>query len=346
METTIARVRSERGQTLILFVLGLALLLGMVAMTIDVGLAFMERRSLQNAVDAAALAAAQDFVNGKSEATATATAIDYLQRHGFSAPEDTLEVNIPPVSGQYAGQSGYIEVVASSEAPPAFVLLFLDEPYTLSARSVAQGEFGSVISGGDDDDDDDDGPPPIPPANVPDLDCGAPTVDGRVTTSDGYTKIGDLLGLSTDYGDVFAACDRNFYYFGMLLNGPDTGGGVANENVYQCKPEKAGDVEIEDDGTIKKLKGSIVSVGASSFTMDADGEIWTVNVDGSTVIELDKQPATINDLEPWQEADVKGNVVGPNEALATKVKAKTGKADGCRDLYSPTYHDDYDTGWI
>ncbi len=345
MELTNARGGRESGQALILFALGLVVLLGMAAMTIDVGLAYVERRTLQNAVDSAALAAAQDFVQGASEATATATAIDYLQRHGFSAPEDTIEINIPPTSGQYAGLSGYVEIVASSEAPPAFLLLFLDAPYTLSARSVAEGQAGATLTGTGSGPGSGGGgsPPPLPPANVPNVSCGGPTVDGRVTASDGYTKIGELKGASTDYGDVFYTCDASYLYFGMVLNGPDTGGGVANENVYQCDAGKAGDVQINGN-SIKKLKGTITWVGANGFTMDAAGETWTVNVDANTTIELDKQPATIFDLAPGQEADVKGSVVGSNVALATQVKVKT-VIGGCG-TFSSTYHADYNTGWV
>ena len=348
METTNARVRSEGGQALILFVFGLVVLLGFAAMSIDVGLAYVERRNLQNAVDAAALAGAQDLVNGESKATATATAVDYLHRHGFSAPDDTIEINIPPTSGQYAAKSGYIEVVASSGAPPVFLLLFLDEPYSLSAHAVALGEPATESSG------DGDGEPP-PPANVPpSIACGGPTVDGRVTVGDGYTKIGELSAGGIDHGDVFVTCDANFYYFAMRLNGPDTGGAVANENVYagdgkdkdnECKP---GSVKIKDD-TVKKLTGPIVSVGADSFTVDVSGDIWTVAVDDSTVIELDKQPATIGDLAPGQEADVKGTLLGTNHALASKVEAADsgcGGDEGGGGLLSPTYHADYDTGWV
>ncbi len=50
------RRRGESGQALIMFVLGLAVFLGMVAMTIDVGLILHERRQLQNTADSAALA--------------------------------------------------------------------------------------------------------------------------------------------------------------------------------------------------------------------------------------------------------------------------------------------------
>ncbi len=51
--------RGESGQTLILFVLALGVLLGFVAMSVDVGLILHERRSLQNAADAAARPAAE-----------------------------------------------------------------------------------------------------------------------------------------------------------------------------------------------------------------------------------------------------------------------------------------------
>ena len=49
---------SERGQTLVLFVLALAVLLGFTAMAVDVGLFLHQRRDLQNDSDAAALAGA------------------------------------------------------------------------------------------------------------------------------------------------------------------------------------------------------------------------------------------------------------------------------------------------
>ena len=224
--------RGEGGQMLVLFVLAAGLLFGMAALTIDVGLAYVERRSLQNAVDAAALAAAQDFANGESAATAVASAIDYLERHGVGNAQDVVEVSIPPVTGPFTGQSGYVEVTASSEAPTAFLGLFRDEPYTLNARSVAEGKPGNVgfdseFGGGS--------PPPV---RVPTVACGSPTVDGRVTAGDGYTKIGELVGASNDYGEVYFACDSTSYYFGMGLNGPSTGGGVANENVYGPRAKK------------------------------------------------------------------------------------------------------------
>ena len=53
------RWRSEAGQTLVIFALTLPVLLGMCAIVIDFGNLFVEKRSLQQAADASALAAAQ-----------------------------------------------------------------------------------------------------------------------------------------------------------------------------------------------------------------------------------------------------------------------------------------------
>ena len=62
MNTT--KQRAQRGQVLILTVLTLVVIVGFTSLTIDIGMFFRERRSVQNAVDAAALAAAQDLPDG------------------------------------------------------------------------------------------------------------------------------------------------------------------------------------------------------------------------------------------------------------------------------------------
>src|SRR3990172_587965 len=90
--------RGERGQALILFVLALAVLLGFVALAIDVGLAFQERRNAQNGADAAALAAAEDLRDGAGTVAAVATAQSYLAAHGDQSPDDIVTVHIPPSS--------------------------------------------------------------------------------------------------------------------------------------------------------------------------------------------------------------------------------------------------------
>ena len=56
MDITLTGEKGERGQMLVLLTLLLPVVLGFVALTMDVGLALLERRSLQSAVHAAALA--------------------------------------------------------------------------------------------------------------------------------------------------------------------------------------------------------------------------------------------------------------------------------------------------
>jgi Putative Flp pilus-assembly TadE/G-like len=67
------RSRDESGQVLVLAAITLAVLLGMAALTIDVGFAYYTQRSLQASADAAALAGAQEMpIDGPVEAVARA----------------------------------------------------------------------------------------------------------------------------------------------------------------------------------------------------------------------------------------------------------------------------------
>lgn len=65
-------VKGERGQILMLAAFMLVVLLGMVAMVVDVGRFLHERQDVQNLVDAAALAGAQDLPNEVSDAESNA----------------------------------------------------------------------------------------------------------------------------------------------------------------------------------------------------------------------------------------------------------------------------------
>ena len=66
-------LRHENGQTLIYVALGMVVLLGFVALAIDVGYVYGERRRMQNAADAGALAGAHDLCLGLGDAAARAT---------------------------------------------------------------------------------------------------------------------------------------------------------------------------------------------------------------------------------------------------------------------------------
>ena len=64
------RLRDESGQTLVLAALMGVLLLGFMALALDVGLLFNARRKVQIAADAAATAGAQAYLNYGYDAAA------------------------------------------------------------------------------------------------------------------------------------------------------------------------------------------------------------------------------------------------------------------------------------
>jgi Flp pilus assembly protein TadG len=85
-----ARLHSDSGQAFIWFALSLVVLLGIAALAVDVGRLYGERRRMQNAADAAALAGAHEMCQGRPDADAIAMANDYaIARNGaqWATPE-------------------------------------------------------------------------------------------------------------------------------------------------------------------------------------------------------------------------------------------------------------------
>jgi len=88
----------ERGQTLILVALTLVVLLGAVALAVDIGMALAERRQMQNAADAGALAGAQqlcwllDEDTPTQEAAAIAAAKTYAEKNGAIQANTTVTI--------------------------------------------------------------------------------------------------------------------------------------------------------------------------------------------------------------------------------------------------------------
>ncbi len=125
--------RGEAGQTLVLFVFALAALLGFTALAIDVGLILHERRQLQNAADAAALAGAQELFD--SPAAAVAKAQEYAVANGIDLtdPDYTFQATTP-----YQGDPGKIEVKVSSQVGFLFGRALGLDFVNVPARAVAE----------------------------------------------------------------------------------------------------------------------------------------------------------------------------------------------------------------
>jgi hypothetical protein len=141
--------KGERGQAIILIVFSIIGLIGMTSLAIDGGNALIDRRRTETAASAAALTAALTRIEGgdwRSAALATANANGY-NNDGISS---IIEMNTPPLSGPYAGDSEYIEVIITSHLDTYFGPVIGVPRVTNVARAVTRtkpSEYGEMFDG-------------------------------------------------------------------------------------------------------------------------------------------------------------------------------------------------------
>ncbi len=126
----------ERGALVIAFALALPVILGGLALAVDMGHSYSVKTELQAAADAAALAAAQELKlddNGDVTAAAEAGAAG----NGVDLGAATLTVNHPPTAGSRAGNNDYIEVVITEPAPSYFSAALGVGEKDIASRAVA-----------------------------------------------------------------------------------------------------------------------------------------------------------------------------------------------------------------
>jgi hypothetical protein len=128
----------SRGQVLVLASFSIAMLLGMVGLSTDVGMLWRVRREAQTAADAAAVAGSRALGQGLN-ATAAATQMTGLNGFTNGANGVTVAVNNPPLGGAYAGNSNYVETVVTQAANTYFLRALGYTTVNVSARAVAGG---------------------------------------------------------------------------------------------------------------------------------------------------------------------------------------------------------------
>src|SRR5437588_7046718 len=106
--------KARKGTVILLVAVCLTGMLGFAALAIDGGVLLDDRQRVQSAADAAALAAAnQLFLNWQSDkgldvdGSASDAAVASVSANGFA----NVIVNIPPLTGSFAGKAGYAEVI-------------------------------------------------------------------------------------------------------------------------------------------------------------------------------------------------------------------------------------------
>jgi len=91
---TTDKLTNERGSVAIMAGAAMVALLLSLAIVVDMGLLYQERRQLQTSTDAAALAAAMDIAEGKDPGEASARAIEYVSANANVMPSQ-VEVDYP-----------------------------------------------------------------------------------------------------------------------------------------------------------------------------------------------------------------------------------------------------------
>jgi hypothetical protein len=132
----LVRRRSLPSQVMLLVTIALVVLLGLAALAIDLGLLWTEKRQIQTAADAAAVAGALAVVSGGNVTTAARTDSSV---NGFTDGKLSVivTVNNPPASGSYAGDSTAVETIVTKPESTFLSRVLGYNSVLIEARAVA-----------------------------------------------------------------------------------------------------------------------------------------------------------------------------------------------------------------
>jgi hypothetical protein len=121
MKRRISPLIDDRGQTLVWVAVGMVVLLGIVALAVDVGHLYAERRHMQNAADAGALEAARARCYDNDTAAAAAAKGSAFTTANNSRP-DAISQSYPVVPD--AGNNWQFVATATEQTPTYFARVF------------------------------------------------------------------------------------------------------------------------------------------------------------------------------------------------------------------------------
>ena len=133
--------RDERGVIIVMFALLLPIMIGFIGMGVEVAYWFQDRRDLQAAADAAAIAGAYEIAEGRVSAADTVAQRE-AEANGWSSSEGAITINneqinsTDPSSGNFDDDDNAIEVILTRTLNPQFIGYFMDT-LTLTAVAVA-----------------------------------------------------------------------------------------------------------------------------------------------------------------------------------------------------------------
>ena len=132
-------LRDESGQVLVIAALSMTGLLGFMALATDVGVLLRSRRSVQTAADAAATAAALNYLHTGSTSSAIAAGKAAAGTNGVTDGTGgaAVTITIPPADGPNAGSALFAEAQVSKPRNTIFMGMFGFHTMTVGARAVA-----------------------------------------------------------------------------------------------------------------------------------------------------------------------------------------------------------------
>ena len=137
--------QDESGQMLVLTAISLTVLMGFMALAIDVGLLFRAKRVVQTAADAAAIAAAlQTYYVGSGALTAAQNA---ATSNGIPNASTNVTLNTgSSITSPYHNSSGYVQAVVTMPNPTFFLSAFkaLKTSLNVTASAIAGNTPGTA----------------------------------------------------------------------------------------------------------------------------------------------------------------------------------------------------------
>ena len=118
----------------------MAVLMGFLALAVDVGLLFHARRNVQLAADSAAVAAALDYKYNSNVTSARSAGQAAAAANGISNVTANVSVNVPPTNGPYDGahdNSSFAEVIIRQPMITTFTNFLGVTNLSIAGRAVA-----------------------------------------------------------------------------------------------------------------------------------------------------------------------------------------------------------------
>ena len=106
--------KNEQGSVMVIVAISLAALLGISGLAVDFGGMAITKQELQNAADAAALAAGLDIMNQQGQTSATGTAREFAQVNGFTHGDGDSTVEV-----SYGTETVTVEITTKQDTPLA-----------------------------------------------------------------------------------------------------------------------------------------------------------------------------------------------------------------------------------